>query len=90
MLNNKIGFFLLKFFIPSTRNFNKFLLNGNVFPTFGFFFDRRENDFLNQEIRIFRALDKIDFFAGLNESEPVGSKKIFINDYPELLDFGFS
>ena len=54
------------------------------------FFDRRENDFLNQEIRIFRALDEIDFSVGLNESEPVGSEEIFINDYPELLDFDFS
>ena len=54
------------------------------------FFDRRENDFLNQKIRTFRALDEIDFFVGLNESEPVGSEEMFINDYPELFDFDFS
>ena len=53
-------------------------------------FDRRENDLLSQEIRIFRALDEIDLFAGLNESEPVGSEEISINDYPELFDFDFS
>ena len=54
------------------------------------FFDRRENDFLNQEIRIFRILDEIDPFAGLNESELVGSEEVSINDYPGLLDFDFS
>ena len=54
------------------------------------FFDRRENDFLSQKIRTFRALDEIDPFVGLNESEPVGSEEISINDYPELLDFDFS
>ena len=56
----------------------------------GVFFDRRENDFLNQKISIFRTLDEIDLFVGLNESEPVGSEKMSINDYPELLDFDFS
>ena len=54
------------------------------------FFDRRENDFLSQEIRTLRALDKIDPSGGLNESEPVGSEEVSINDYPELLDFDFS
>ena len=54
------------------------------------FFDRRENDFLNQEIRILRTLDEIDLFIGLNESEPVDFEEISINDYPELLDFDFS
>ena len=54
------------------------------------FFDRRENDLLNQEIRTFRILDEIDPPAGLNESEPVGSEEVSINDYPELLDFDFS
>ena len=39
-------------------------------------FDRLENDLLNQEIRTFRTLDEIDFFVGLNESEPVGSEKM--------------
>ena len=60
------------------------------FPDIWAFFDRRENDLLNQEIRFFRAFDEIDFFAELNESEPVGSEKISINNYPELLDFDFS
>ena len=54
------------------------------------FFDRRENDFLNQEIRTLRALDEIDFLAGLNESEPGGFEEMSINDCPELLDFDFS
>ena len=53
-------------------------------------FDRRENDLLNQEIRVFRTLDEIDLFAELNESELVGSEEMSINDYPELLDFDFS
>ena len=53
-------------------------------------FDRRENDFLSQEIRTLRALDEIDFPAGSNESEPAGSEEISINDCPELLDFDFS
>ena len=53
-------------------------------------FDRRKNDFLNQEIRILRILNEIDFPIGLNESEPVGFEKISINDYPELFDFDFS
>ena len=52
-------------------------------------FDRRENDFLNQEIRTLRILDEIDPLAGLNESEPVGFEKVSINDYPGLLDFDF-
>ena len=52
-------------------------------------FDRRENDFLSQEIRTFRILDEIDPPAGLNESELVGSEKVSINDYPGLLDFDF-
>ena len=53
-------------------------------------FDRRENDFLNQEIRTFRALDEIDFFVRLNESEPGGSEEASISNYPELFDFDFS
>ena len=53
-------------------------------------FDRRENDFLNQKIRILRILDEIDFLVRLIESEPVDSEKISINDYPELFDFDFS
>ena len=36
-------------------------------------FDRRENDFLSQEIRTLRILDEIDPHAGLNESELAGS-----------------
>ena len=63
--------------------------NGSVFQTFGFFFDKRENDFLNQEIRIFQALDEIDFFFVLNELKPAGSEKVSINGYPELFDFDF-
>ena len=51
--------------------------------------DRRENDLLSQEIRTLRILDEIDPFAGLNESEPVGSEETSINDYPELFDFDF-
>ena len=54
------------------------------------FFDRRENDLLNQEIRIFQALDEIDPPVGLNESKFNGSEEVSINDYPELLDFDFS
>ena len=64
--------------------------NGNGFRTFGGFFYRRENDFLNQEIRIFRTLDEIDHFVGLNESEFAGFEEMSINDYPELFDFDFS
>ena len=52
-------------------------------------FDRRENDFLNQEIRIFRILDEINFLAGLNESEPVDSEEMSINDYPRLFNLDF-
>ena len=52
-------------------------------------FDRRENDFLSQKIRIFQALDEIDPFVGLNESELGGFEEVSINDYPELLDFDF-
>ena len=43
------------------------------------FFDKRENEFLNQEIRTFRTLDEIDFFVRLNESEPVGSEEMSCN-----------
>ena len=86
MLNNKN---LLIVLILNIKNFNKLLLNGNVFPTFGFFFYRRENDLLNQEIRIFRTLDEIDLFAELNESNLVGFEKVSINDFSELLDFDF-
>ena len=53
------------------------------------FFDRRENDLLNQEIRNFQILDEIDPLAGLNESEPAGSEEMSINGYPELFDFDF-
>ena len=53
-------------------------------------FDRRENDFLSQKIRTLRILDEIDLPVGVNESEPAGSEKMSINDYPELLDFDFS
>ena len=53
------------------------------------FFDKRENDLLNQEIRTFQTLDEIDPFAGLNESEFNGSERVSINNYPELFDFDF-
>ena len=33
-----------------------------------FFFDHRENDLLNQEIRIIRVLDELDFFS-INDDE---------------------
>ena len=52
-------------------------------------FDRRENDFLNKEIRTLRALDKIDFFVGANESKFVGFEKVSINNYPKLFGFDF-
>ena len=57
-----------------------------------YFFDHRENDLLNQEIRIIRALDELIFFSiDDNETEFFeNSAKISINDYPELLDFDFS
>ena len=52
--------------------------------------DKRENDFLSQEIRTFQTLDEIDPPVGLNESKPDGFEKVSINDYPELFDFDFS
>ena len=57
-----------------------------------FFFDHRENDLLNQEIRIIRALDEFDFFSiDDNETEFFeNSAEISINNYPELFDFDFS
>ena len=66
------------------------MLSGKRFSDIWVFFDRRENDFLSQEIRTFRILDENDFLAGLNESEFVGFEEVSINDYPELLDFDFS
>ena len=53
-------------------------------------FDRRENDFLHQEIRTFRVLDEFDFFVDINESEPVGFEKNSINDNPEPDSIDFS
>ena len=54
-------------------------------------FDHRENDLLNQEIRIIRALDEFDFFS-IDDDETEffeNFAKISINDYPELFDFDF-
>ena len=55
-------------------------------------FDYRENDLLNQEIRIIRALDELNLFSiDDNEAELFENfAKISINDYPELLNFDFS
>ena len=55
-------------------------------------FDHRENDLLNQETRIIRALDELDFIIiNDDETKPFeNSAEIFINDYPELFDFDFS
>ena len=57
-----------------------------------FSFDHRENDLLNQEIRIIRALDELDPPSiDDDETEPFeSSAKISINDYPELFDSDFS
>ena len=56
-----------------------------------FSFDHRENDLLNQEIRIIRALDElIFFFIDDNETKLFeNSAEISISDYPELFYFDF-
>ena len=94
----------LKFFIQNVdvkqQNFNNFfntkhkelqqaLVRRKRFSDIWVSFDRRENDFLSQEIRTLRTLDEIDPPVGSNESEPAGSEEISINDCPELLDFDF-
>ena len=56
------------------------------------FFDHRENDLLNQEIRIIRGLDEIIFFP-IDDDETEffdGFAEMSINDYPELFDFDLS
>ena len=83
------GFFV-KFFDPKHKELQQAFAKRKRFSDIWVSLDRRENDFLNQEIRTFRTLDEIDPFAGLNESEPVGSEEISINDYPELFNFDFS
>ena len=72
------------------KEFQKALAKRKRFSDIWVFFDRRENDFLNQEIRTLRTLDEIDFLVGLIESEPAGSEEVFFNNCPELLDFDFS
>ena len=78
------------FFDTKHKELQQAFVKRKRFSDIWVFLDRRENDLLNQEIRIFRTLDEIDLFAGLNESEPVGFEKMSINDYPELFDFDFS
>ena len=83
------GFFV-KVFDSKYKEFQQAFAKRKRFSDIWVSFDRRENDFLNQKIRILRILDEIDFFVGLNESEFVGSEEISINDYSELFDFDFS
>ena len=78
------------FFDTKHKELQQILAKRKRFSDIWVFFDRRENDLLNQEIRTLRVLDEIDFPAGVNESEPAGSEKVSINDYPELFDFDFS
>ena len=82
--------FLVKIFDSKHKEFQQAFAKRKRFSDIWASFDRRENDLSNQEIRTLRVLDEIDPPAGLNESEPVGSEEISINDYPELLDFDFS
>ena len=77
------------FFDTKYKELQQIFVKRKRFSDIWAFFDRRENDFLNQEIRILRILDEIDLFAGLNESEHVGFEEMSINDYPELFDFDF-
>ena len=78
------------FFDTKHKKFQQTFAKRKRFSNIWVFFDRRENDLLSQEIRIFQTLDEIDLLVGLNESEPGGSEKVSINNYPELLDFDFS
>ena len=57
------------------KKFQQALAKRKRFSDIWGFFYRRENDLLNQEKFILQALDKIDFFVRLNESEPVGFEK---------------
>ena len=72
------------------KEFQQALVKRKRFSDIWVSFDRRENYLLNQEIRTLLTLDEIDPFIGLNESEPVGSEEMSINDYPDLLGFDFS
>ena len=72
------------------KKFQQAFAKRKRFSNIWVFFDRRENDFLSQEIRTLPTLDEIDLFVKLNESELNGSEKMSINDYPELFDFDFS
>ena len=73
-----------KVFDSKHKEFQQAFAKRKRFSDIWGFFDRRENDLLSQEIRIFRILDEIDFPAGLNESKPVGSEEISISDFPKL------
>ena len=80
----------LHFFNTKHKKLQQILVKRKRFSDIWVSFNRRENDLLNQKIRILRALNEIDPPVGLNEPEPVGSEEISINDYPELFDFDFS
>ena len=82
--------FFVKVFDSKYKEFQQAFAKRKRFSDIWASFDRRENDLLNQEIRILRALDEIDPLVGLNESELIGSEEMSINDYPELFDFDFS
>ena len=79
----------VKIFDSKHQEFQQAFVKRKRFSDIWVSFDRRENDFLNQEIRILRALDEIDFHVGLNESKSGGSEEVSINDCPELFDFDF-
>ena len=81
--------FFVKVFDSKYKKFQQTFAKRKLFSDIWVSFDRRENDLLNQKIRIFRILDEIDFPVGLNESEFIGSEKMYINNYPELFDFDF-
>ena len=56
------------------------------------FFDRRENDLLNQKHRIIRALDEINPFSINDDGAKLleNSAELSFNQNPELSDFGYS
>ena len=73
------------------REFQQALAKQKRLREIWFFFYHRENDLLNQEIRIIRVLD--EFFFSIDDGETEffnGFAEMSINDYPELLDFDFS
>ena len=80
----------VKFFDTKYKELQQAFAKRKRFSNIWISFDKRENNFLNQKIRTFQALDEIDLFAGLNESKPAGSEEVSINGYPELFDFDFS